>query len=104
MVIVVDAAGGVEIREREDLTRLLILDKSAGEADLGSALARASLGGAPAGENHFWLSENGLLENAISPGADLGWLSRWTSMIAYATSHGWTSDDGSAIKVHVVRG
>jgi hypothetical protein len=104
MVVVVDAEGEIEVREREDLARLMILDQSAGKADIGRALARASLGGARAGEDHFWLSERGLLKLASPPGAGLEWLSRWTSMVSYGTSHGWTSDDGDSIKVHVVRG
>lgn len=115
MELVVDlSTGGVMLREREDMERFSVqalpLHPGDGPADgaLGALAAALSVHGAgtvgPEGDVLVPTAAVRRLASdaARQDGTDLesGWEHEFDGMVAFATSKGWTSDDGS-LRAHI---
>ena len=94
-------ATGVRLVEADVLTALAVrVRASAGDVSIGRFGALDESG------THAWLDPTVLRHEASLsiPEADRqAWFGRFDGMIAYATSKGWMSPDGSAVRAHIER-
>lgn len=90
--------GGV-VREAHDLKSLSVRAAGPGALAALGALGTPSDDGA-----HVWLSIDALRAAgaaAVDEGERDSWTSGFDGMIAYASSKGWTSEDGRSVRAHV---
>ncbi|NAZ87825.1 hypothetical protein GTR00_17235 [Kineococcus sp. T90] len=98
-----EEGGGARVAARgvEDLARLSATVAADAPADaVDGALRDAGAGHLDAGGEHAWLRLSWL--RAQGPDAP-GWLEGFAGMVSYATSRGWTSEDGTLVRAHVER-
>ncbi|MCF6508423.1 hypothetical protein E9549_13540 [Blastococcus sp. MG754426] len=84
----------------EDLGRLHLALGVVTDEEAGEALERSGLGRLRDAETAFL--DVAALRAAAEPRATAGdWNTRWDGMIAGARAHGWLSEDGAQLQVHV---
>ena len=102
MIVRVDpAAGTVAVAEADDLRRLAVAAPAADAAAAGALLA-ARGAGAPGDEGHVWLDAAWLRRAGAAAASGDGFAAGFDGMLAYAGAHGFLSDDGAAVRAHVV--
>jgi hypothetical protein len=104
MYIVVDLerAGVVELREQDDFRGFKVVVEGAGRGD--GALAQSL-------EPHGWMDTDGhafLRVEAVKALAgararDPAWIEQFDAMVEFAGRHGWLDDRGEAIRAHCER-
>jgi hypothetical protein len=90
------------VLEPEDLKRLAVRVDTG--ADLVGAIA--AIGRVDVDGEHVWLDIDALRTAAadgMDPAGRDAWIVDFDSMVAYATSKGWTSADGAALRAHIER-
>lgn len=94
-------AGPLTIAEAGDLKRLHVtIHGDVGLDTLAAAVARL---GRLADEDHVFLQPAALRKAVGEPWtSDPAWLAEYDEMVAFAASHGWTSDAGE-LRAHIVR-
>jgi hypothetical protein len=75
-----------------------LLRAPAQEAANGIAAACA---GSATSDGHVWVDIEYLRRECN--GSDPAWATKFKAMLAYASSKGWMSDDGAAVRAHVER-
>jgi hypothetical protein len=95
------SAGTVEVAEADDLRRLSVAAPAADAATAGATLAAHSAG-APGDDAHVWLDAAWLRRAGAEAATDPGFAAGFDGMLAYAGTHGFLSDDGAAVRAHVV--
>ena len=89
--------GQCAVREAADLKSLSV--QAADRAHLSALGALGQVDG-----DHVWLSIDALKAAAAATVPDderSAWADGYDGMIAYATSKGWASADGSAVRAHI---
>ncbi|MEZ5375903.1 MAG: hypothetical protein R2733_05265 [Acidimicrobiales bacterium] len=71
----------------------------ADEASIATALGSV---GSAAGDDHVWIAVDAVRRLA-GDHATADWEDGFAKMLAYAATKGWTNDDSSMIKAHIVR-
>jgi len=101
-MIINASAHGVSVRDAADLTRLHI------ETDLDRDRADGALRAAGLGRidetGEGMLQTDVLRQHAldqIPPGDVSGWETSWGRMLQYASSQGWTREEGDVVVAHV---
>ncbi len=95
------AAGGevrAAVEDAANLRQLRAEFRGVDDAAAGAALAAAGLGTVDG--DHAWLDVAAL--RAAGDGSP-GWLAGFDAMLGYATGQGWTSQDGTTVRAHIVR-
>jgi hypothetical protein len=95
------ASGAVAVAEADDLRRLAVSAPAADAAAAGAALA-AQGAGAPGDEGHVWLDAAWLRRAGAAAAPDGSFAEGFDGMLAYAARHGFVSEDGAAVRAHVV--
>lgn len=105
MIAVVSNEGGKEggaaraaLAEPENLRELRAEFRGVDDAAAAGALAAAGLGTVDG--DHVWLPAAAL--RAAGDGSP-GWSAACDAMLAYAAGKGWTSEDGTLVRAHIVR-
>jgi len=93
MIIAIDAAGTVSLKEASDFKGFKVATANNDAAFLTKALAAA---GRYDG-SHAWISQNWLIEQGKAEGP--AWREGFDKMAAYAQSKGWI--ENGAIRAHV---
>ena len=91
--------GGAAVRNAANLKALAVQ-----VADRTHLSALGDLGTVSQDGDHVWLSIESLRSAAAATlAADerAAWLDSYDGMIAFATSKGWTSPDGTAVRAHI---
>ena len=103
IVEVVGGAGSapeVRVSEVDDLKRLHLAVGALTDEEVDSALRGAGLGRLIDGD--AGVVDIAALRAAAEPGATVpDWAAKFDAMLAYATTKGWTADDGAGLQVHV---
>lgn len=101
-VLIADAGGGdgaqATVAEPEDLARLHAEFRGVDD-DTAARVLRSSGLGVVDGD-HAWLETAAL---RAAGDASPEWTARFDAMLAYAASKGWSSEDGSRVRAHIVR-
>ena len=95
----VDDQPSARLEDAHNFKQFYVLARIYDRAILADSLAAASIGrleGEYVWVERSWLERQGPAED--------GWRTGLESMLAYATSKGWVSDDGHAIRAHVEQG
>lgn len=87
----------VTVHERDDLNRMH-LESDSDHTAVDTALRNSGLGHMGE-ENNVVLDAAALRSRCTDPTPD--WERRWAAMIDYATTKGWTRDDGRSIVAHI---
>ncbi len=88
--------------EPDDFKSLSLVVKGAGD-DVPLDQALRHVGTIDDDGAHAWLLLQGLRSLAGRLVQDVDWTSRFDSMIEYAGSNGWVSEDGDAVRAHIER-
>jgi hypothetical protein len=88
------------VEEPDDCRSLAVRVRSGAIARLADALAADGLG-RPSDDDHVELVLDRLRERAAAGPVGPGWAERWDAMIAYATTKGWVSADGTTVRAHI---
>jgi hypothetical protein len=95
--------GRVAVRDAADLKGLAV--HAVDRTQLSALGDLQQLGGAGSDDgDHVWLSIAALKAAAMATLPDddrAAWSEAYDGMIAYATSKGWTSPDGAAVRAHL---
>jgi hypothetical protein len=100
MFVLVSGSPGeatASVEQAQDLKQLHAEFRGVDVATAVVALADAALGTVDG--DHVWLSVSAL--RAAGDGSSK-WSSAFDGMVAYASSKGWTSTDGSLLRAHIV--
>jgi hypothetical protein len=92
-----DARATVE--DQQNLKQLHVEFRGPGDGAADAALRAAGLGSLEG--DHAWLEAAAL--RAAGDGSP-GWNAQFDAMLSFAASRGWTSDDSSLVRAHIVRG
>jgi hypothetical protein len=103
MFVLISDAGGAEraratVAEAENLKQLHAEFRGVSDDIAAGALREAGLGDVDG--DHAWL-ETAALRAAGDGSAE--WTAGFDAMLAYAASKGWSSEDGSRVRAHIVR-
>jgi hypothetical protein len=99
-VIVADDGGVVRasVEDAMNLRQLRVEFHGVTDEQAGEALRVAGLGSVD--EDSAWLIADAL--RAAGDGSS-GWTADFYGMLAYAKTRGWTNEDGSQVRAHIVR-
>jgi hypothetical protein len=100
MIVVVDRHG-IRVEQPDDFGHLHISTQLDDEA-LGGVLKRHAFGDTFAGGSAV-LDVESMREMARATATSTDWDEGWLSMVGYATDHGWITEDGRGVQVHVER-
>jgi hypothetical protein len=90
----------VRVVDTDDLTRLHLALGQVTDEEADQVLRDAGLGRLQ--DDGTGLLDTAALRAAAEPGADVAdWAQRWDRMVEDARNHGWVSDDGATLRVHV---
>jgi hypothetical protein len=86
------------VHEPQDLSALSVEIRDVSDDAAGQALAAAGLGRLDG--DHAWLEVGAL---RASGGGTADWGTRFAAMLSYARSQGWTDEQASRVRAHVIR-
>jgi hypothetical protein len=86
------------VHDPQDLKQLRVEFRDVGDEAAAAALTAAGLGGVDG--DHVWL-EVSALRAAGDGSAD--WGTRFDGMLGYAQSQGWTNEQLTQVRAHIVR-
>jgi hypothetical protein len=86
------------VHDPQDLKQLRVEFRDVGDEAAGAALADAGLGAADG--DHAWLEVSAL---RASGDGTADWGTRFDGMLRYAQSQGWTNDQLTRVRAHIVR-
>jgi hypothetical protein len=101
--MIVLVTGGVDgatatVTDPRNLRQLHAEFRGVDDAAAGEALRTAGLGTVDG--DHAWLEADAL--RAAGDGSS-GWTVDFYAMLAYAKTRGWTNEDSSQVKAHIIR-
>jgi len=92
---------GLDVGDPDDCTSLDVRLDGVGRSELAARLTDSGLGQYD-GSDHVALDVAGLHDLAQAGAVGPGWPARWAAMLAYADTKGWLTDDGRAVRAHLV--
>lgn len=100
IVAVSGGEGGVTatVEDAQNLKQLRAEFRGVDDAEAAEALRTSGLGTIDG--DHVWLEADAL---RAAGDASSGWTADFYGMLAYAKTRGWTDDDSTRIRAHIVR-
>lgn len=91
----------LELQDPDDLTRLAVRAHHLDANTLRNALDTMNLG-TLADQDSAWIQIAALHDLVARVATSPDWESRWITMIDYAATSGWVSEDGLQVRAHCV--
>jgi hypothetical protein len=92
---------GLDVVDPDDCTSLDVRVDGADRPELAARLTGSGLGEWD-GSDHVALDVGALHDLAQAGAVGPDWPARWDAMLGYAAKKGWLSDDGTAVRAHLV--